>query len=85
VTANHVVADGTTKMIGAKHGLGRLTVVWIIESPVVVAGKGSVVTFAVAAAPSTMVRQLTMARNEAMGFVPRRFSGTGALSSRTNP
>jgi hypothetical protein len=28
-------------MIGAKHGLGRLTVVWIIESPVVDAGKGS--------------------------------------------
>ena len=61
VTANHAVAVGPTKMIGAKHGLGRLTVVWIIESPVVDAGKGSVATFAVAAAPSTMVRQLTTA------------------------
>ncbi len=80
-----MVPDGPTKMIGAKHGLGRLTVVWIFESPVVVAGKGSVVTFVVAAAPSTMVRQLTMARNAGMGFVPLRFSGTGAPSSNTNP
>ena len=29
VTANQVIADGATKIIGATHGLGRLTVAWI--------------------------------------------------------
>jgi predicted lipoprotein with Yx(FWY)xxD motif len=42
VTANHLVGDGPTKMIGAKHGLGSPTVASILESPVAVAGKGPV-------------------------------------------
>ena len=70
VTANHVVDDGPTKMIGAKHGLGSATVASILESPVAVAGNGPVATFVVAGLPLTMVRQLTIARNDEIGFVP---------------
>src|SRR5258706_1896890 len=83
--ANQVVGDGTTKMIGARHGPGRLTCASISESPVTVAGKGSVATLAVAGAPSIVVVQLTIARKLAAGFLPRSASGTGGPSSRTSP
>jgi hypothetical protein len=39
----------------------------------------------VAIAPLTIVRQLTIARNAGIGFVPCRSSGTGAPSSSTGP
>ena len=77
VTANHVVGDGPTKMIGARHGLGSATVASISEFPVAVAGKGPVATFVVVGLPSTIVRQLTIARNDAIGFVPLNAGGTG--------
>src|SRR5215475_9598671 len=83
--ANQVVGDGPTKMIGARHGVGRLTCASSFESPVVVAGKGSVATLAVAGAPPVVVVQLTIAWNVAIGLVPRSASGTGGPSSRTRP
>src|SRR5262249_5960137 len=83
--ANHVVGDGPTKIIGARHGVGRLTCASISESPVVVAGKGSVATLAVVGAPLVTVVQLTIARKLAIGFVPRSAAGTGGPSSRTSP
>src|SRR5258706_16286076 len=83
--ANQVVGDGPTKMIGARHGLGRLSCAWISESPVAVAGKGSVATLDVAGAPPIVVMQLTIARKLAAGFLPRSASGTGGPSSRTSP
>src|SRR6185369_1273849 len=72
-------------MIGARHGVGRLTCALILESPVAVAGKGSVATLAVAGAPPLVVVQLTIATKLAAGFVPRSASGTGGASSRTSP
>src|SRR6185369_10111795 len=72
-------------MIGARHGVGRLTCALILESPVAVAGKGLVATLAVAGAPPVVVVQLTIATKLAAGFVPRSASGTGAASRRTNP
>src|SRR5262245_15016315 len=83
--ANHVVGDGPTKMIGARHGAGRLICASISESPVAVAGKGPVATLAVAGAPLITVVQLTIARKLATGFVPRSASGTGGPLSRTSP
>src|SRR5262249_39256284 len=74
-----------TKMIGARHGVGRLTCASISESPVAVAGKGSVATLAVAGAPLITVAQLTIARKLAIGFVPRSGSGAGGPSGRTSP
>jgi hypothetical protein len=61
VTENHVVEEGPTKMIGARHGRGNVTVALISESPVAVAGKGAVATFVVVGLPATVVRQLTIA------------------------
>jgi hypothetical protein len=61
VTENHVVEEGPTKMIGARHGRGSVTVALILESPVAVAGKGAVATFVVVGLPATVVRQLTIA------------------------
>jgi hypothetical protein len=61
VTENHVVEEGPTKMIGARHGRGSLTVALISEAPVAVAGKGAVATFVVVGLPATVVRQLTIA------------------------
>jgi hypothetical protein len=61
VTENHVVEEGPTKMIGARHGRGSVTVALISESPVAVAGKGAVATFVVVGLPATVVRQLTIA------------------------
>ena len=61
VTENHAVEEGPTKMIGARHGRGSVTVALILESPVAVAGKGAVTTFVVVGLPATVVRQLTIA------------------------
>src|SRR6266545_1848806 len=58
VTANHVVGDGPTKMIGAKHGLGSPTVASISESPVAVAGNGPVATFVVPGPPPPAFHRL---------------------------
>src|SRR5215469_8150895 len=83
--ANQVVGDGPTKMIGARHGVGRLTCASICESPAAVAGKRPVATLAVAGAPPIVVVQLTIATKLATGFVPRSATGTGGASSRTSP
>src|SRR4249920_3787722 len=85
VVANQAVADGPTKTIGAKHGLGRSRFAMIFASPDGLAGDGAVATFTVVTPPSVGVRQLTTAWKLAIGLVPCSASGTGAASSKTRP
>src|SRR5712692_6858722 len=79
-------AGAVTKIIGAKHEVGRVRAASIFESPEELARKLSVLTLASAGLPMpSMVRQLTVARKLGSGFTSRRFSGTDGSSARTSP
>src|SRR6266487_4054066 len=75
-----------TRMIGARHCLGRPTNVSISESPEVVAGNPAVTILTVATFPlPSPLRQLTSARNCASSLVPRTFRGTEGSLANTTP
>jgi len=78
VITNQAPDGEVTKTTGVKHGDGRSMVASISELPAALAGTVGVDTFAVVAAPAVVVRQLTIALNWLIGFVPCRFGGTGA-------
>src|SRR5258708_7364050 len=86
VAANQALFGAVTKMIGAIHGRGSVTLASIFELPAMLALKLPVLTLStVAVFPVPIAWQLTIARKSGIGFLPRNAAGTDDAFASTRP